>query len=210
MLNDPSVASAIGLILEKSLNLALNYDPGTRNKLQALRDKSVRVKCESPTLLLTFFISQDSIRVHTVDDGNLADVTISGQTRDFIKLIGQPAHNLNDLHIDVSGKVNILNHIQNILSDIDIDWEEPLTEILGVIPGHALAESIRSTLNWAQRQTRDFKDALPDLLTEELRVLPSESELNDYYKNVDQLASASQRIDARVQRLKSTLSSQLK
>ncbi|MFL0801483.1 MAG: SCP2 sterol-binding domain-containing protein [Agarilytica sp.] len=210
MPNDPSIDSAIGLILEKSLNLALNYDPGTRNKLQALQDKSVRIKCESPSLSLTFFIAQENVRVSSVDDDCSADVTISGQARDFLKLIGQPTHSLNDLHIDVSGKVNLLNHIKNILSDIDVDWEEPLTEILGVIPGHTLAESIRSTVNWVKRQSNDFEQSLPDLLTEELRALPSESELNDYYKNVDQLSSASQRIDARVQRLKRALSSQHK
>ncbi len=210
MFNDPSIDSAIGLALEKSLNLALKYDPSTRNKLQALQDKSVRVRCESPALSLTFFITQENIRVSSVDDGYSADVTISGQARDFLKLIGQPTHSLNDLHIDVSGKVNLLNHIKNILSDVDIDWEEPLTEILGIVPGHALAESIRSTFGWVKRQSHDFEEALPDLLTEELRALPSESELNDYYKNVDQLSSASQRIDARVQRLKNILSSQHK
>lgn len=205
MLNDPSISTAIGLILENSLNTALRYDPATRVKLQALNSKIVKLSCLSPDIELVFFITDEKIRVSTIDDTNDADVIISGEASEFLNLLGQSTHSLSDLNIEISGKVNLLNQIQTILSDVEIDWEEPLTEILGVVPGHALAESLRSSFSWAKKQSDSVKQAIPELLTEELRVVPSETELNHFYQEVDQLSSASQRIDARIQRIKHTL-----
>lgn len=205
MLNDPSISTAIGLILEKSLNTALRYDPATRVKLQALNSKIVKLSCHSPNIELTFFITDEEIRVSAIDDANDADVIISGEASEFLSLLGQSTYSLSDLNIEISGKVSLLNQIQTILSDVEIDWEEPLTEILGVVPGHALAESLRSSFSWVKKQSDSMKQAIPELLTEELRAVPSETELNHFYQEVDQLSSASQRIDARIQRIKQTL-----
>ncbi len=205
MLNDPSISTAIGLILEKSLNTALRYDPATRVKLRTLNNKIVKISCRSPDIELIFFIADEKIRVSTIDEANDADVIISGEASEFLSQLGQSTHSLSDLNIEISGKVNLLNQIQTILADVEIDWEEPLTEILGVVPGHALAESLRSTFSWIKKQSDSVKQAIPELLTEELRAVPSETELNHFYQEVDRLSSSSQRIDARIQRIKHTL-----
>lgn len=208
MLNDPSISTAIGLALEKCLNLALRYDPATQAKLRTLNNKIIKLSCRSPNIDLVFFIENEKVRVSTADQENDADVVISGEASEFLSLLGQSTHSLNDLNIEISGKVNILNQIKTILADLDIDWEEPLTEILGIVPGHALAESLRASFHWIKKQSTSLAEAIPDLLSEELRAVPSATELKCFYQDVDQLSSDSQRIDARIQRIKHSLANQ--
>ncbi len=202
MLNDPSIHTALGIAIEKCLNTALKYDPGTRHKLSALAGKIIKLNCQSPDITLIFIIEKDNLRVHTVDEDIEADIEISGQSKDFLSLIGKDPHSLSDINIDISGKVNLLNQIKEILGDLDIDWEEPLTEWLGIVPGHAVAENIRKVFAWGERQKQEFEARLPEYLTEELRAVPSQPELAKFYEDVDSVVSSVQRLEARIERLK--------
>lgn len=202
MFNDPSIHVALGIALEKCLNTALKYDPGTRYKIEALAGTQIKVCTHAPDITLIFIIEEKNIRVQTVDEDIDADVTISGLFTDFLALVGQDSHSLSDLNIEISGKVSLLNTIKEILSDIDIDWEEPLTEWLGTVPGHAAAKTIRQTFSWSERQKKQFEERLPEYLTEELKAIPSRTELTIFYESVDELASHTQRLEARLARLK--------
>ena len=47
--------------------------------------------------------------------------------------------------ITVSGNLDTLNQLNNIMGNLDIDWEAALAEIIGDIPAHLLAQRIRSS-----------------------------------------------------------------
>ncbi|WP_086930302.1 ubiquinone biosynthesis accessory factor UbiJ [Agarilytica rhodophyticola] len=205
MLNTPEISTAVAAIIEKSINLALKYDPATRLQLQALSGRSICIECQSPDIQLFFFLEDTQVIVNAHSD-EATDVKISGNTSDFISMLGQSTHSFAESNITVSGKINVLNQLKEILSDLEIDWEQPLTEIIGILPGHALAQSIRASFNWARRQQQEVKRVLPEYLTEELRLIPAKAEINKYNQDVDMIKSAVQRLEARVQRLKNQLS----
>lgn len=212
MPNSPEISTAIAAIIEKAINYALKYDPATRIQLESLEGRSVSIECTAPSITLFFYLqgakageSQVFVAAHSEEP---ADVVIAGSTADFVGMLGQSStHSFADSNISVSGRINVLNQLKDILSDLEIDWEQPLTEILGVLPGHALAQTIRNSFNWARRQHKEVKRVLPEYLTEELRVIPSKAELEKYNQQVDAIKSATQRLEARVQRLKNQLSS---
>lgn len=197
---DPSISVAIALILEKSLNQALQYDPATRLKLSALANKSVKITVSQPSIALTFCLLDDSIQVKTYSE-NDADVEISGTALDFLTAIEGSKHSMADSQLNISGKITVLNHLKEILSDIDIDWEEPLNEIFGVIPGHTLAESLKSSWHWLRQQTQGLQHGIPTYLSEELRAIPTQCELEHFYDEVDQLKSSATRLEAKLKRI---------
>jgi len=205
MTNDPTINTAIGAAIEKCLNFALKYDPASRNQLSALENYILCVHAQSPELKLYFTATHNKIDVRSHSDSE-PDVSVSGKAIDFILAMAGPKHSLADSHISVSGKIHLLNLIKALLADLDIDWEQALTEIVGVVPGHAAAEATRTSMRWIKQQTSYALTSLPDYLAEELRAIPSKTELENFYDGVDQLKSASQRLEAKIVRLKKSLS----
>ncbi len=212
---NPDIATVVSLALEKSINLALRYDPATREKLRALAPTRIALTISQPDIPLLFFIEQNTIeentnkenavRVSMFDEADDADIRLTGKASEFLSLMGKETHSLADVDIDVSGKVSVLNQLQSILGDLDIDWEEPLTEILGVVPGHTVATMIRNAFDWGKTQQQSIHNALPDILTEELRLLPAQTELSHFYNAVDDVSAAAQRLQARIQQLQNSL-----
>ncbi len=201
-INDsPDIATAVSLALEKSINLALRYDPATREQLRSLAPTKIAVIVSEPEIPLLFLLEHDNVQVRLFSDTNDADIRLNGKATEFLSLMGKETHSLGDVDIDVSGKVSVLNQLQSILKGLDIDWEEPLTEVLGVVPGHQVANIIRNAFSWGKTQHGTFVQALPEILTEELQLLPSQTELTHFYNAVDEVSSATQRLQARIQQL---------
>lgn len=197
---DPSLSVTIAAILEKCITVALKYDPATRSKLSNLNEKAVKIAITEPEIEFYFCIIDNEIEVKVYSDIQ-ADAVISGKALDFFSAIGNSNHSFAESNLCIAGKITLLNQLQEILSDLDIDWEEPLNEFLGVIPGHTIAETVRSSCHWLARQSKDATEAIPEYLCEELRAMPSNSELEHFYESVDQLKSSTTRLAAKIQRL---------
>lgn len=208
--SNPDIATVVSLALEKSIQLALRYDPATREKLRTLAPTRIALSIYQPDIQLLFFIEdsaieESAVRVSMFDEADDADIRLTGKASEFLSLMGKETHSLADVDIDVSGKVSVLNQLQSILADLDIDWEEPLTEILGIVPGHTVANLVRNALTWGKTQQQNIHSALPEILTEELRLLPAQAELSHFYNAVDDVSAATQRLQARIQQLHNTL-----
>ncbi len=203
---DPSVSVAFSASLEKCINFALKYDPATRLKLQLIEDKCLKAEISSPELALLFYVAQDQVHVNAISEAE-PDVVVSGQLIDFLSVLNNSEHSFADLNLKVSGQIAVLNHLQDILSQLDIDWEEPLNELIGVVPGHAIAESLRNSWQWLNRQKNEIEKIIPEFLSEELRAIPSEAELTRLYDDVDRIKSDTNRLEARIKRLSNTHSS---
>ncbi len=195
-------------ILEAGVNRALKHDPATQLKLAKLSGCVLQLVCTSPDVELFFVITEGKIRVLSHCE-SAADVSLSGQAIDFLGLIGESPHSLADADITVSGKVSLLNHLKGILSGLEIDWEDMLADIIGVLPANVAAQTARTSRRWFKQQQRDLRTMLPEYLIEELKVVPSKTELEIFFQEVDELWSAAQRAEAKLQRIRETLKKNL-
>lgn len=201
MLDDPSFKTAIAAILERVVNGALNYDPASRNRLSRLDNTTLQVQTNNPDICFLFQFAETSVRVSAVHEHQASDVSIKGDFFEFIELATKDTPNLAKSNIEVSGKVGLLEDIKNILHELDIDWEAAIADIVGSIPGHAIAETIRLGGAWLSKKKDSISESLPQILIDELELLPSETELKNFYREVDELNAISQRVQARIERL---------
>lgn len=204
MLDDPTLLSGVAVALEKAINSALCYDPGTRSKLNELEGCSLKIHCLAPEFSLLFYLRRDHIEVGTYSEA-VADIEISGKLVDFLQAIENGKHSYAESRLTISGKISRLNDLKTIFSQLDIDWEEPLTELFGTLSGHALAEGLRGSWQWANQQKSQFEKLLSPYLSEELRILPARTELNAFYNKVDEFRSRVERSAARIARLEKAL-----
>lgn len=195
MLATAALASA-----EKILNAALQYDPATRIGLARLSGKILAVNITAPNLHVFVMAMDDELRLMNHWDGAV-DTRISGSLLALAQLSQTEIHNLKDSGVSVMGDISLLADLQQLLKNVDIDWEEMLSQFTGDIIGHQTATLIRAKFGWvkdraasAQRLTREF-------ITEELKTIPSKHELEDFYHQVDDLRLAVDRAAARMEKL---------
>ncbi len=199
-MSDPTIASALAAIIEKTVNLALRYDPATQARLNKLQSATIAWNSTEPELTLIITIEENNIRVGTYSE-DTADITLTGPLLDFISLMSQAQYSLADSNIEARGKIGLLNEFQEIVNNLDIDWEEPLTEIFGVIPGHQLAEFIRNKAEKGSTLAKALPPRVGEYLTEELRAIPTKIELNTFFDQVDTIKADVDRVGARIDAL---------
>lgn len=185
---------------EKLINKALVYDPGTRIGLQKLQGQILAVHITTPNV--QFFVTPDDegLRLMAQWEGDV-DTRISGSLLALTKITSQDIHNLKDSGVNVMGKTSLLADLQQLLKNVDIDWEEILTQFLGDILGHQAAQLIRSKLDWASARANSGQRLTREFLTEELKTIPGKNELEDFYHQVDDLRLAVDRAAARVEKI---------
>ena len=183
---------------EKMLNTALRYDSATRIGLARLEGKILAVQITSPAINVFVMQMDDELRLMGNWDGDV-DTRISGSLLALAQLSQTEIHNLKDSGVTVMGDLSLLADFQRLVKNLDIDWEEMLSQFTGDIIGHQTAQLIRAKFGWAKERAKSAQRLTSEFLTEELKTLPSKPELNDFYQQVDDLRLAVDRAAARVE-----------
>jgi ubiquinone biosynthesis accessory factor UbiJ len=189
---------------ERIINLALRYDPATRLGLAALRGKVIAINTTQPKLTLYVIPGIDQLRLASHYEGTI-DLSISGSLVSLVNLSlssrEADTFNLKNAAVAVNGDLGLLADLYGLLKNLDIDWEEILCELMGDIAGHSIAEIIRTQTHWTQNRKATVRRLFSEFLTEEIKVLPSKPELENFYHEVDELRLAVDRAAARIERL---------
>lgn len=183
---------------EKMLNAALRYDPATRIGLAQLEGKILAVQITAPALKFFVMAMDDELRLMGNWEGDV-DTRITGSLLALAQLSQTETHNLKDSGVTVMGDLSLLADLQRLMKNLDIDWEEMLSQFTGDIIGHQTAQMIRAKFGWAKDRAKNAQRLTGEFLTEELKALPGEPELEDFYRQVDDLRLAVDRAAARVE-----------
>lgn len=185
---------------EKMLNAALRYDPATRIGLAQLEGKILAVQITAPELNFFVMPMDDELRLMGNWEGDV-DTRITGSLLALAQLSQTETHNLKDSGVTVMGDLSLLADMQRLMKNIDIDWEEMLSQFTGDIIGHQAAQLIRAKFGWAKERAQSAQRLTGEFLTEELKALPGKPELEDFYRQVDDLRLAVDRAAARVEKI---------
>jgi ubiquinone biosynthesis accessory factor UbiJ len=195
MLTSAGLAAA-----EKCINTALQYDPATQNALSVCEGKILSLQSTTPPTIIRILIQEKSIRLMSQWDGEV-DTQLSGSLIALAQIAQTPVHNLKDSGVTVMGDLQFLAQLQKILQQLDIDWEEMLTQIFGDLIGHQMAHMLRSKINWSKTRRQTAQRLASEFVTEELQAIPSKIELENFYQQVDELRLAMDRLGARFNNL---------
>jgi ubiquinone biosynthesis protein UbiJ len=189
---------------ETLLNQALRHDPATRLALQKLAGKVLHLQMTQPQFDIYLCPRGDAIDVQ----GECAlpvHCQVRGALTDLVKLAGGEQVSLAGSGVQVTGQTQLLLDVKQILANVDIDWEDWLASYLGDEITSPLVSNLRRAARFGKTQMRDAQLQLEPYLTEELQLLPSRTALTDFGEAVDQLALATDRLEARLHVLVSQL-----
>ena len=76
---------------------------------------------------------------------------------------------------------------------------------LGDVAGHQLAQLLRGAYGWGRQASTGLGRQLEEFIHEEARLSPPRLELEDFYRDVQQLGLRVERLQSRTQRLRKRL-----
>ncbi|MEP5568251.1 MAG: SCP2 sterol-binding domain-containing protein [Halioglobus sp.] len=203
---NPTLHTAGLAAAEAALNRALELAPAGTAALAELDDSVFALHCTAPTVDVYLEPQGKSIRLMGIYDGPIT-TSIRGEASEFAALAtaSDPAAALINGNLELHGDSAPLIELQRVLSQLDIDWEAPLVGALGDVAGHQLAEMLRGVFSWSKQASASFGRQLEEFIHEEARLSPPRLELEDFYKDVQQLGLRVERLESRTARLRQRL-----
>lgn len=192
--------------LEAAFNHYLSLDDETQPRLKSLQGKVIELHITGLDLHL-FFIPTDEKVIVATEYATQADVVIRGSALALTRLSQAEDSGKAVLanKIEIDGDMRVGNAFSAILRDIDIDWEEHLSHVVGDIIAHYMGQLGRDTKGWLTESHQAMQANTSEYLTEEVQLLPSECEVSHYLDTVDTLRTDTDRLQARIQRLQKNL-----
>jgi ubiquinone biosynthesis protein UbiJ len=184
---------------EKIINTALEYDPATQRHIAELEGKLLLIESNLPPLKVAIEATSSGIMLHS-NWQDRADTTVSGS---LVAMLSLAANNDEQISfagtgISVNGDLDFLIQINKLMRNLNVDWEAALASVIGDIPAHILADTVRNSASVARDASRRAKSAAAEIAQEELRATPSATEYTDFTQRVRHISTEVERAAARI------------
>lgn len=188
--------------LEISLNKCLQLDPASLDKLDELSGKVIAIELKGSGIVIYLLPAKGGFTVLGEYDGE-ADTTLIGTPIGLAKL-GMASQSSDELFggdVEVQGDMHLGQRFGEILKGLDLDWEELLSKVMGDVLAHKLGNVVRSGMQWGSTTADTLGKDLAEYMHEESRMLPQQTEINDFLSAIDEFRSDVDRVEARIKRL---------
>ena len=189
---------------ELALNAALAHDPESQSKLVQFDQRCIAIDISDMDKVIHVQFIQDKLAL-SLDADSEADLTITGKAFTLAKL-GSDPDSLFSADIDIHGDVQFAKQLRDLLDGFDFDWEAQLARFTGDTLAYPIAHGVRQFGRWAKDSHQSMQLNIAEYLKEEALILPDESQVNVFLSDVDTLRADTERLEARIARLKKTMS----
>jgi ubiquinone biosynthesis protein UbiJ len=94
---------------------------------------------------------------------------------------------------------------KSLLDNLDIDWEEQLSRVVGDVAAHQVGNVVRSAMAWGKQALDTLGRDAAEYFQEESEDLVRPAEVSEFLDQVDVLRDDAERLAARVNRLEQRL-----
>ena len=190
------------LILESVINRYLALDPEMLDKLGQFNGKVIKLEMTGINKTLYMLPNDSGIQVLTEHQGP-ADTVLQGSPVSLFKmgLVSNAAELLLKGEIEITGDTRLGHQFKNVFSQMDIDWSEPLADLLGDSLAYQVQQSAGKLARWGKESVKSVSTSFSEYLQEESRDVVTGTELNIFNEAVDQCRNDVDRLQARVDAL---------
>ena len=135
--------------------------------------------------------------------GKLPDATISARLVALVSLASLEDKVSTSIQERVSfqGNVALAQKMQQILAELDIDWEEALAQRTGDVMAFQIHQGARGLGNWLKQSAESVLQTSSEYLREEARLSPTLTEFDVFQARLTELKHDVARTEARLQQL---------
>lgn len=200
---DQTLQAAISVAVEKTISGALRYDPASQIAVTKLSGQVLAIELSNSIglsnsdLVFYFFPCASGVKVQSYFEGEVT-TRVKASALALATIANGKTMNLADSDVEVFGSTAMLIELQGILQNLEIDWEETLSDLIGDVSAHLVAQRIRGVSEWFGNSNTSIRRLASEYLTEELKVTPSQPELDRFYQDIDELRINTDRASAKI------------
>ena len=191
--------------LESALNRYLRLDTEAAARMAQLEGRCIAIELRGLDLRLFILPGEQGLRLQDRCEGE-ADTLLRGTPLGMARLgLGSNAgKTLFSGDVVIEGNVETGQAFKAILDEMEIDWEEQLSRLTGDFVAHRIGNAARQALRIMQHGRQTLERDISEYLQEEMRVLPSMVEIENFSSSVGKLCMDVERLEARIKRLQDT------
>ena len=193
-----------GKAMETVLNRAIDLDPDTRGRLDALDGRSVQVHLSGPELALRITVEKGRLRVGPAEDGGSLRVTASPGSL-LAMALRRDDDGVAPGKVDIAGDAELARRLERLARQYAPDIEEAFAKTFGDAVGVPLAQAVHRAFAHAKRSASHLTEDGADWLRDEGRVAVAPGEVDRFLDGVDELRERTERAEARFARIERAL-----
>jgi ubiquinone biosynthesis protein UbiJ len=189
--------------LEAIINRYLRLDPAIGPRLLSLSGRCIGIELRGLDVTLYLFPDEHGIRLSDHCEGE-PDTVLRGTPLGMVRLGigGNTEKTLFSGEVVIEGDVETGQAFKTLLDELDIDWEEQLSKLTGDIVAHQLGNMARHGRRALRLGVSTLEKDLGEYLQEELQVLPTRIETENFSAAVTRISMDVDRLSARLKRLR--------
>lgn len=193
------LVAAASEVLEQTVNAVLRLDPEGSAALGRFAGKVIAIELVGSPLTLYCLPGPGSLMLLSQYSGS-PDTTLSGRPLALFKLVtGDSRRVLFEGEVKISGDVELGQQFKQVLDRLHIDWEEALSQLTGDIVAHKAGHFLREIGSWWANSRERLSANGAEYLQQEMWVLPTRAEVEQFYQAVETLRDDVARLKARLE-----------
>ena len=192
--------------LEATINKALEYDPSSQDSIGRLKNKVLEIECTSPSISFYVIFGAKIVHLEHHYQGTV-DTALKGSALSLgsLSINGDQRISFFDSGVTISGDQELLGQLQQLLENLDIDWETGLSDLIGDIPAQLIGQSLRSSVRWKKNILKRAVIGIIEFSQEEARLTPSLNEVIDFNEAIQHTRTEVERLAARINKIQNKM-----
>lgn len=186
-------------LLEQAANRLLEMDPERRAGLALIAGKVIAIEFRNARAGLVL-LPRGEVLEFAASHAGPVHVTIRGAPHDMLAYLAGTAPAAGG-GLEIVGDIAVAERLQEILKELDPDWEEALSGWFGDTAARKLGNLLRGTASWVRAAGRSTLMDTDEYLRFEARVVPEQAEVAGFAAAVDGLRDDVERLRMRLDRL---------
>jgi len=188
-------------VLEQTVNAALQLDPDGSAALGRFSGKVIAIELQGSPLTLFCLPGPGSLVLLTHYAGT-PDTVLSGRPLALFKLVtGDSRRVLFEGEVKIDGDVELGQQFKQVLDRLHVDWEEALSHFTGDFVAHKAGHLLREIGSWWSNTRERVAANGAEYLQQEVWVLPTRPEVEQFYQGVETLRDDVARAAAKLDQL---------
>jgi ubiquinone biosynthesis protein UbiJ len=188
--------------LSKAINTYLKLDSESKERLKKLDGQVITID-----ILPLHFIFQCSFAEFDVtllpDETSPSQAKICGTPLQMLgaMMTQENRHRFFADDLSITGNAELAQQVVNLFDELQIDWQEYLSCVIGDVPTHHVSRFINTMKGWLDNTEQTFSKNMNEYIHEEMNWLPSHEALQDLFTDIDTLRMDVDRLAARIKNL---------
>jgi ubiquinone biosynthesis protein UbiJ len=192
--------------LQKAVNHYLSLDPESLQRLEKMRNKVVKIELlgMGVNFYLTFTAAGLQLDLPNAQNAEIkADTVIKGTPLRLLHMAvsGDKRQQFFVDDVSIQGNLELGQQVTHLFDQVDIDWEEHLSRVIGDVSAHHLGKIVRKVSAWSKHTRETLLQDVNEYVHEEIHLFPASEALRDFFHDVDILRMDTDRLEARLKQL---------